>query len=439
QELEEAGPQATRSSLKVKLLSLYAWSIADPMEMAVSFAVVESDIKKMKTVISNYLYLDRFISYCQAKMESYLDLQELRFEDGILPHEQKLLRLIIPSNRLSSWDHPHFRDFKGSNFPYPNDKHLGLRLFDDCAILMHKYPEKFMPTEDEITKPTLVLKKALDAILMKKYEQQAVFVPKSFVALMNDALPQIDLRQRILIKQRLDFPDQGEYDASLTGLTSSRRDQIFRKGISRLSGKTYPRLLDSSSQKITQLSSAVQNQIDLIKNINDLKKESIDKQVEIEKLRSAGLKIIEWASKIENPQFGSNELIAFMALNSESLSLLNVSKELERDTREKMGLDLSGNIDFYLREMSWHDLSLRTYNCLRAADIDYGWQLAGCSEEQLAKIRNLGKHSLIELKDLSRSNGFSFNTRFSPETFEYLVAKTIGDKSQRFWEWIIKK
>ena len=45
------------------------------------------------------------------------------------------------------------------------------------------------------------------------------------------------------------------------------------------------------------------------------------------------------------------------------------------------------------------DLSVRTFNCLKRAGINTVEQLVQCSDEDLARVRNLGTRSLQEIKD----------------------------------------
>lgn len=46
------------------------------------------------------------------------------------------------------------------------------------------------------------------------------------------------------------------------------------------------------------------------------------------------------------------------------------------------------------------DLSVRTENCLRNAGLEYVWQVCGMSEEMMLKIKNFGRKSLNEIKEI---------------------------------------
>ncbi|ERJ12361.1 DNA-directed RNA polymerase subunit alpha [Haloplasma contractile] len=54
------------------------------------------------------------------------------------------------------------------------------------------------------------------------------------------------------------------------------------------------------------------------------------------------------------------------------------------------------------------DLSVRSYNCLKRAGINTVHELSNTSEEDMMKVRNLGKKSLKEVKDKLNELGLSF-------------------------------
>ena len=65
-------------------------------------------------------------------------------------------------------------------------------------------------------------------------------------------------------------------------------------------------------------------------------------------------------------------------------------------------------------------LSIRSYNCLKRAGINYLDDLANMTEEQLRKVRNLGKMSFEEIVAKMQEFGISFKTQ------EQLEKKIIG-------------
>lgn len=81
-----------------------------------------------------------------------------------------------------------------------------------------------------------------------------------------------------------------------------------------------------------------------------------------------------------------------MAVNMEVMS------EAQSDTTNKV-------LDMTIEEL---DLSVRSYNCLKRADIQTVQDLAAKSEDDMIKVRNLGKKSLKEVKEKLVELGLGF-------------------------------
>ena len=81
-----------------------------------------------------------------------------------------------------------------------------------------------------------------------------------------------------------------------------------------------------------------------------------------------------------------------MAMNMEVMS------ETEEDTSNKV-------LDMTIEEL---DLSVRSYNCLKRAGIQTVQELAAKSEDDMIKVRNLGKKSLKEVKEKLVELGLGF-------------------------------
>ncbi|MFA0815793.1 MAG: DNA-directed RNA polymerase subunit alpha [Anaerofustis sp.] len=91
---------------------------------------------------------------------------------------------------------------------------------------------------------------------------------------------------------------------------------------------------------------------------------------------------VSLASKVLNDHFQ-----LFIDLNE---NLHNMSLMVEREENEKEKV-----LEMSIEEL---ELSVRSSNCLRRADIHTVEQLISKSEEDMAKVRNLGKKSLNEIK-----------------------------------------
>lgn len=84
----------------------------------------------------------------------------------------------------------------------------------------------------------------------------------------------------------------------------------------------------------------------------------------------------------------------------------NKKKEEERTIIEKKGEEEKERLD--VEDLG---LSIRPYNCLKRAGINYLDDLANMTEEQFRKVRNLGKRSFEEIVAKMQEFGISFKTK----------------------------
>lgn len=54
------------------------------------------------------------------------------------------------------------------------------------------------------------------------------------------------------------------------------------------------------------------------------------------------------------------------------------------------------------------DLSVRAFNCIKAAKIETLYELAGMTEYELLRFRNFGKKSIEEIRELLKEHGLTF-------------------------------
>lgn len=88
-----------------------------------------------------------------------------------------------------------------------------------------------------------------------------------------------------------------------------------------------------------------------------------------------------------------------------------ITEEIEEPfTEEEEEIDAEKQRIKNLMYMSIEDLNLsvRSYNCLKSADIDEIWQLVQLEEQDLLKFRNFGKKSLQELVEVIEDKGLHF-------------------------------
>jgi len=83
----------------------------------------------------------------------------------------------------------------------------------------------------------------------------------------------------------------------------------------------------------------------------------------------------------------TEHLNIFVGLTDEALNA-EIMVEKEEDQKEKV-------LEMTIEEL---DLSVRSYNCLKRAGINTVQELANKSEEEMMKVRNLGRKSLEEVQ-----------------------------------------
>ncbi|MBI5206602.1 MAG: DNA-directed RNA polymerase subunit alpha [Candidatus Firestonebacteria bacterium] len=79
--------------------------------------------------------------------------------------------------------------------------------------------------------------------------------------------------------------------------------------------------------------------------------------------------------------------------------------KVEKEEEDKLNELLNKSVD----EL---ELSVRSYNCLKASNIKIIRDLVQRSENEMLKFRNFGRKSLTEIKDILKNMGLSFDMKF---------------------------
>jgi DNA-directed RNA polymerase subunit alpha len=95
----------------------------------------------------------------------------------------------------------------------------------------------------------------------------------------------------------------------------------------------------------------------------------------------------------------NEHLKLFIDLSDES-SIAEIMVEKDDKGKEKL-------LEMTIEEL---DLSVRSFNCLKRAGINTVEDLISKSEEEMMKVRNLGKKSFEEVKEKLASLGFQFSS-----------------------------
>ena len=87
---------------------------------------------------------------------------------------------------------------------------------------------------------------------------------------------------------------------------------------------------------------------------------------------------------------------------TDSVNAMEIMVEKEQDVKEKA-------LEMTIEEL---DLSVRSYNCLKRANINTVEQLTAKSEDEMMKVRNLGKKSLEEVIQKLHELGFTLKSSY---------------------------
>jgi DNA-directed RNA polymerase subunit alpha len=91
--------------------------------------------------------------------------------------------------------------------------------------------------------------------------------------------------------------------------------------------------------------------------------------------------------------------IALFTNLTETSDKVEITSDKPEEDRERI-------LDMTIEEL---DLSVRSYNCLKRAGINTVGELVRKTEEEMMKVRNLGKKSLEEVEQKLTELGFGFN------------------------------
>ncbi len=90
--------------------------------------------------------------------------------------------------------------------------------------------------------------------------------------------------------------------------------------------------------------------------------------------------------------------------------------------------EISGTEEILFTTMEDLDLSPRSLNCLRKANIEFVGDLIQKTEEDLLNLENFGKRSLYEIKEVLNELDFNLGSAINTEIFESEKSKKLDEK-----------
>ena len=103
--------------------------------------------------------------------------------------------------------------------------------------------------------------------------------------------------------------------------------------------------------------------------------------------------------------------MAAKLLKDHTTIFINIEEETaaEAPPQEKPATVYNENLDRSVEEL---ELSVRSYNCLKNANITTIRELVQKSEQEMLKTKNFGRKSLNEIKEILSAMGLSLGMRF---------------------------
>ena len=116
--------------------------------------------------------------------------------------------------------------------------------------------------------------------------------------------------------------------------------------------------------------------------------------------------------------------------SSEGEREVEAVEEETAETVEFNPVDIMDDLDYepvlndnLLKNVDEMELSVRSYNCLKNADIRTIADLVQKTEQEMLRTKNFGRKSLNEIKEIIIAMGLHFNMRVEPEDLEKLAKK----------------
>ena len=117
------------------------------------------------------------------------------------------------------------------------------------------------------------------------------------------------------------------------------------------------------------------------------------------------------------------EQVALFSLDSEPKEEVVVEVEedeeimIEEDSQEEILSVFNENL---LKSVDELELSVRSNNCLKNANINTIADLVQRTESEMLRTKNFGRKSLNEIKELVSKMGLHFNMKIEPEVLEQM-------------------
>ena len=155
----------------------------------------------------------------------------------------------------------------------------------------------------------------------------------------------------------------------------------------------------------------------------DVEKTRVDENVDFDKLT-----LEVWTNDSIKPNDAVSLASKFLVEHFEVVSLLNEIVVQENYMYEREEKVSNKKLDKKIEEL---DLSVRSYNCLKRAGINTVGDLTQKNEEEMMRVRNLGRKSLKEVVQKLREIGLDLRRSYDMES-SYLENEDVEDEDDDY-------
>lgn len=398
----------TGNTLKLEMLKLYAWSIADSENFNSAIGYHE----KLSKALYKYLNLDSWKHYLNGLVLAVNNFQTWSFNSS------------VPEG---------YRNLFNAMYENQNEKLTGKMVLHRCITEM--YDNGTFPDEEFIFSPEKALLQYVHNILEIEKLKNTFLVTDEFVHTVDAfVLSFSNDRMRTIIKTYYGICGENKLVPKLIASNlfcpESSVESLRRKFLVYLHKhlKAFNFFVESN-----QVCKSI---FEKQRNINELKNTVREQEQKIfknkEQLHLLCSVIIK---KVDFSLIDVHENKMLRDLGYDLSEKESIAKAIESDQAAATVFNLSAEqLKFLKTPLIDMDLSVRVYNCLKefsiyfkndaSMHINYSWQILNHSIEDLLKSRNFGKKSLIELEEYFRDKKIPFK-KLSPQLIEYFIEYNI--------------
>lgn len=350
---------------RLMLLKIYAWLVSDEADCAAHFGTPA--IAKAKPFLFEYLHLKDWQRFLEGTIVCANIAQQNRLNESINTNYLPLINAVLPPVTIES---------------------TGDQILEAALKMMHNESLSF-PSSENINKPVVALHEFIQKHIAPK-ETFVRYFDEIFIEYLNGLINSTGDHPAEAIREAFDLP--GKLEITLSQKYGIGREAVRNwksRGLRRLENRLYRALENPLSVTILQqrtIRNTEQNVRETAIKLADADKHTKSLQEKLSLVCKHALGVLPLSPKIQN----------ILKEYKDELPPLDPSVETALNTAIE---DL--------------DLSVRAFNCLKAAKINTLRELVQYEEIDLMGFRFFGQKSLTEIEQILHERGLQFGMTIS--------------------------